>query len=289
MKNNTPELDKLFNEIGTYKSSKEYGELLNFIKKFPRMAPYNAMLVHIQKPGSTFVASAKEWKEYYSRYIKPGARPLVILRPFGPVAFVFEVEDTMGDGPLPNEVINPFKAYGKVSKTYFNNFIKNLPAEGIEYFESDHGSQRAGSIRTAGNHRVKVIIRGKRHISVKILCDMVVNSNFDDYTKLTTMFHEIGHMLCGHLGDLGTTWIKDRTDISLNEKEFEAESICWIISERLGLDNPSAMYLSGYLNSNETIPDISLERVLQSAAIIESFLKSVREPRDKLVLDVYKE
>lgn len=88
------ELDKLFTEIGTYRESSEFRKLLNFVKKFPYVAPYNAMLVHIQKPGSLYVASAAEWGKKFNRRVKTGARPLVILRPFGPVAFVFELNDT---------------------------------------------------------------------------------------------------------------------------------------------------------------------------------------------------
>lgn len=44
MKNRSiPELDKLFTEVGTYKKSNEFKELLEFIKEFPHIAPYNAM------------------------------------------------------------------------------------------------------------------------------------------------------------------------------------------------------------------------------------------------------
>lgn len=52
------ELDKLFNEIGTYRNCKDFKALLDFIKRFPQIAPFNAMLIHIQKPGSRYVASA---------------------------------------------------------------------------------------------------------------------------------------------------------------------------------------------------------------------------------------
>ena len=72
-----PELDKLFNEIGTYRKSTELKELFEFVKKFPHMAPYNAMLIHIQKPGSQYVASAAEWARRFNRTINPGARPLL--------------------------------------------------------------------------------------------------------------------------------------------------------------------------------------------------------------------
>jgi hypothetical protein len=96
-----PELDKLFIEVGTYRKSSEFKKLVDFIKKFPKIAPYNAMLIHIQKPGSQYVASANEWAGRFNRIIKPGARPLVILRPFGPVSFVFELGDTNGNDPFP--------------------------------------------------------------------------------------------------------------------------------------------------------------------------------------------
>lgn len=48
-KTNVPELDKLFLDVDTYRRGSDFYELIKFIKKFPRIAPYNAMLVHIQK------------------------------------------------------------------------------------------------------------------------------------------------------------------------------------------------------------------------------------------------
>lgn len=91
MKERNSELDQLFLEVGTYRDSTDYMELLKFVRRFRKMKPYNAMLLHVQKPGSTFVASASDWWERFRRKPKPGARPLVILRPFGPVAFVYRM------------------------------------------------------------------------------------------------------------------------------------------------------------------------------------------------------
>src|SRR5690606_19987291 len=125
-KTNVPELDKLFLDVGTYRRSTDFYELIKFIKKFPRIAPYNAMLIHIQKPGSSYVASANDWKKKFNRTIMPGARPLVILRPFVPVAFVFELIDTEGEEPFPEELLNPSTVEGKLSKTIFDNLVENL-------------------------------------------------------------------------------------------------------------------------------------------------------------------
>ena len=105
------ELDKLFQEVGTYRYSADYRELLVFARKFPKIAPFNAMLLHIQKPGSSMVATAGEWRIRFGRKPIPGARPLVILKPFGPVEFVYELNDTEGieyNGPAVKTTLKIF-------------------------------------------------------------------------------------------------------------------------------------------------------------------------------------
>ena len=131
MKPNTmAELDRLFEEVGTYRSSKDYNELLKFVRRFRKYAPYNAMLLHVQKPGSQYVASAADWANRFNRRPKPGARPLVILRPFGPVAFVYELSDTEGD-PLPQDIEDPFAANGLIANEELNRFIVHARFDGI--------------------------------------------------------------------------------------------------------------------------------------------------------------
>jgi hypothetical protein len=75
----TQALDELFLLAGHYRSSQTYFELAKFIAHFHFYSPYNAMLLHIQLPGATFVATPTRWMEKYGRRIKPDARPLVIL------------------------------------------------------------------------------------------------------------------------------------------------------------------------------------------------------------------
>lgn len=87
-------LDELFNLTYQYRASKAYYDLMQFIARFRFYSPFNAMLVHVQMPGAKFVAPPYRWLRDYGRRIKPGARPLVILQPMGPVMFVFDVSDT---------------------------------------------------------------------------------------------------------------------------------------------------------------------------------------------------
>ncbi len=81
-------LDQLLEESRLYKTSKDYFELLEFTKRLRNFAPFNAMLLHVQKPGLTYAASAYDWKTRFERRPKENVRPLLILWPFGPAALV---------------------------------------------------------------------------------------------------------------------------------------------------------------------------------------------------------
>jgi hypothetical protein len=52
-------------------------------------------------------------------------------------------------------------------------------------------------------------------------------------------------------------------------REFEAESVCYLVCARLGIQNPSAEYLAGYVRNYETTPHISLDAVMKSSWLIE--------------------
>lgn len=65
-----------------------------------------------------FAASEHDWKKRFKRTIKEGARPLLILWPFAPVALVHDVADTEG-GDLPVDVAQAFRAIGGMTEKRF--------------------------------------------------------------------------------------------------------------------------------------------------------------------------
>mgnify|MGYP001164815716 CR=1 FL=1 len=279
--NRIPELDKLFEDVGTYRKSAEYRNLLDFIKRFPKMAPYNAMLVHIQKPGSQFVASAHDWKVKYGRRPKVGARPLVILRPFGPVAFVFELNDTEG-APFPEALLEPFKAEGNITENKLEDFKSSLLYEGVTVVEQDYGTSMAGFVGPI-EETFKYKTMNKSELFY-VFFSIVVNRNLKPSEKMATLFHELGHVFCGHVYQPKAKWLPQRCFLSKNEKEFEAESVSWLLCERLGIVNPSSKYLSGYLDSNEEIPSISIDLVLKTVGLIESIMSGRKTLRKELLV-----
>lgn len=267
-------LDELLYQVGTYHISKNYKNLLEFIKKLPHLAPYNAFLVHMQKPGAQYVATAEEWEKTYHRYIKPGARPLIILYPFAPVLFVFELGDTYGDAPFPEELLHPFSVNGKLESEKYKRIVGNLPRIGVFYEESDYGTGSAGFIERAENEEYVVI---NEKYGAEILYHLVVNKNLSTEEKFATVAHELGHLYCGHFGNIGKRL--DRATA-----EFEAECVSWIVCERAGIHSPSARYLHEYLGENKTIPFFSFNAVLTTAGLIESMMERTLPIKHKIDL-----
>ena len=130
-------LDELFEHSAKYRQSAEFFDLLNFIKRFRNLSPFNAFLIHMQDSAVTVVLTAKSWSKY-GRKIKHLARPFIILVPFGPVEFVYDISDTEpinGEKDnVPETLLNPFLTKGDLHPPIFYKTRNNAEKEGIDYF-----------------------------------------------------------------------------------------------------------------------------------------------------------
>lgn len=66
-------LDQLLTDSRLYTQSKDYKALLDFVVRLRNFAPFNAMLLQVQKPGLSYAASAADWRARFGRTIKEGA------------------------------------------------------------------------------------------------------------------------------------------------------------------------------------------------------------------------
>lgn len=158
-KNDLKPLDELFQQASDYKKSRNFKELFEFMAKFPKIAPYNVMLMHVQKPHCQFVATAREWAVFFGRSIKPEARPIVILKSFRPVEFLFDLSDTDGDvSKLPDDVmVRLNKVKGRIEPFIFRDLVSNLPADGVRYQEIPMASTTGGNIRLNNYYQTQVV------------------------------------------------------------------------------------------------------------------------------------
>lgn len=254
-------LDQLLTDSQLYTKSDDYKELLKFVTKLRNFAPFNAMLLQVQKPGLSYAASARDWRERFNRYPVEGVRPLLILWPFGPVALVYDEQDTEGD-PLPKGV-HPFAAQGQIDETRMGDFKKLLLKKSIDCKWFDGGDNNAGSIKI-----VKCETDSKNYSAY----EMSINKNHSAPTQFTTMAHELAHLLLGHLGRDPKLNIPKRPPLTHSEEEFEAESVAYLVCERNGVSIKSESYLSNFVDNKTTLGIIDLYQVMRAAGQVEAIL-----------------
>lgn len=271
-------LDVLFDSVQTYRSSEYFKNLMEFCAKFKNLAPYNAMLVRFQMPGARYVLTAREWERRYDRGIKPDAQPLTILMPFGPVDFVFEIQHTFPLGrsssPRSNEDIlkeveKAFQTKGKLHIQTYKNLTNSLEYHGIAFNPyMNAGVGMAGKLQSLDkpSNPIKIYIGEKYSVDCPACYLISTNSQWTDEQRFATILHELGHFFCHHL-PAPAHWDKrwPQRCLGENAEEFEAESVAWLICERLNIQNSSQRYLSGYLDEYEMIPDgVSIEYIFKA-------------------------
>ena len=126
-------LDELFEKSQQYRRSKDYLKLMEFMGKFREHAPFNLVLLHTQNPNAQYVMTAGEWELKFRCRIKRNARPCVILWPFAPVHFVYDVQDVepisnKDTVPIPEEIRQPFRTEGVLQPGVMERRLKTAGA-----------------------------------------------------------------------------------------------------------------------------------------------------------------
>lgn len=283
-------LDILFQRVKQYRASAYFRELLNACRRFRNLAPYNAMLVYIQKPGSQYVLRENEWRKRFNRIVKPNAQPLIVLVPFGPIDFLFEIGDTQPDGTLlfprkdadiMEELAAPYRTKSSVSPHLIHTLKENAAFEGVAFDEN----MNAGVDYAA---KIELLERGQQSVAVRINQDrqipylmpylISINAKAERGELFASIIHELGHLFCYHLSN-PPKWEEWKVrNLPHAVKEFEAESVSWLICERMNVGNPSEKYLAWYLGENSEIPDgVSVERIFFALNKVWNLLNSTKQ------------
>lgn len=201
-------IDELQFLVKSYRDSNEFKKMLDFIGRFPYLAPYNAMLAQMQKPGATFVLTGKKWAEY-GRQPKLNGQKLIVLKPFGPVQCVFDFEDTE---PIPNatkviekaDLIKKYteglqQAQGDLDNKTMNTLVSNLPVYGIYLDDNFMASNTYGGyIMPYHDQKLKVKIDKDYYMEVPSCFVISINKKQTNAVKFHTLCHELGHLFCNH-------------------------------------------------------------------------------------------
>ena len=274
-KDNIDELQFLVEE---YRNSDDFKKMLDFIGRFKWLAPYNAMLVQMQLPGARLVLNGKNWAAF-NRRPKKNAKRLITLMNFGPIQCMFEYGDTEhspGTEEISEDAIFEkwdkmlISTSGEPSNDDLDNLLWNLAQLGICLDTNFVAANTYGGyLSHYSEGEVKFHLADKCTARAKSAFIISVNGRESNASQFHTLCHELGHLFCKHL-------YYDRSKerrLSVQQREFEAETVAWLVCKRRGIKNPSEAYLSTYAPDG-IIPVCSTEMIMKAVTKIEALLSS---------------
>ncbi len=247
-------LEMLENAVDEFQKSDNYLSYLKMQATLPEYSARNVMLILQQMPEATFVRGYKSWKEL-GRQVKKGENALYIIAPlkvkldsdddekpsylrFRAVP-VFDVSQTEGEPVLIQPI--PLEGEAPVSLLDAVSLLEETTGFDIEFDDiSEFG------------------------VCCYIDKEIRIRNDISDAHKFKTMIHEAAHAL------MHSQLVYDPTleDLSKMQRELEAESVAFVVSEYFGLDAKeySPKYISAYTDKKAFFA--SQGRIQQTAKLL---------------------
>lgn len=230
-------------------TTESYKKYMKTMSNFHNYSFGNCCLIFSQKPGASFVAGFNSWKKQ-GRFVKKGEKSIRITAP-SPIKKIEEI-----NGKKEEVVIPLFKAVNvfDISQTD-GEPVKNtsiLPSlEGeVENFDKiidvlkKTTNCKVSFVNSTSENPMAINRDQTKGWYDKKLKEIVVLDTLPPKQQIKTLIHEIAH----EYSDL-----TNKTNGTKAEKELEAESVAYIICDKLGIDTSD--YSFGYLQSYKNLAE----------------------------------
>jgi hypothetical protein len=240
--------------------SAEIRRYLTFFSKFHKYSFYNRILIYIQNPNATQVASYKFWQTKH-RQVQKDAKAIKVL---APIINKGSNDETPQDNDLnTTNAVRGFKAVSvfDISDTKATSPEGETPNE-PDWFGENTPSETADKLFVAvtdlaDDMNIKVTSDdakgGERGYSAGDHIN--ITSGVEGVGRISTMIHEMAHELM-HRSDKSLYYIDNSSDFNKSRqlKELQAESVSYVVLKHYGLPvSHHATYLALWKANKETI------------------------------------
>lgn len=274
----TTKLDKGVEEI---LKSDRYIAYLKQMSKFHNYSFRNSLLILLQNENATYVAGFKTWQKQFNRNVNKGEKGITILAPC-PYKIKKEIETINEKGEKEKreeEIIIPkFRAVtvfdvSQTSGEPLKEIAKELTGEVKDY------NKLFEAIKKCSEYEInfKADIQAKGYCATKEK-EIVIKEGMSETQTIKTLIHEISHEKL-HSKD-------DRKTLS-NQREIEAESVAFVVSNYFGIDTSSYSfdYISSWQEKDKAEVKDSLNIIQETSNMLIEKIKSNLEIQKEISIE----
>lgn len=245
--------------VKEYLNSNTYKNYLDAVSKLHRYSSKNIRLLLSQNQNISMVASYKDWKEKFERQVSKGSKSLKVYVPK-----IQKLKDDEGKVKLdPNgkEMTRTYFQLGSVfdvSQTTGKEIPK--PVYQLEGEVKNYSNIYAALTKTTKAEIGFTDISTGAHGFYQPDSDIIrIQKGMKQEQTIKTVIHEIAH------SNLHNLEARKKHEYTKEEKELQAESVAYVVSNHLGIDTSS--YSFGYL-ANWSSDKNTLDHLESSMSIV---------------------
>ena len=254
-------LSRHFKEgIKEFLDSDKYKDYLTKMSQLNNYSNRNLRLILAQNPEARQVASFKQWKENFGRYVKKGEKALRIFKP------MTKIKKDENNQPILDK-------NGKPETVTFFGLVPVFDVsqtEGKEMPKAAEVKEQLTDLDYANLYRALMAIAKENDVSVRFEemennkhgyysvpeNQIVLRSNEMNKAQIIkTFLHEMAHAELHHADN------PQKENLTRSTAELQAESVAYVVASYYGIDTSeySFNYLAGWSNDKETLADLEAQ------------------------------
>ena len=246
--------------IKEFLDSDKYRDYLTKMSQLNNYSNRNLRLILAQNPEARQVASFKQWKENFGRYVKKGEKALRIFKP------MTKIKKDENNQPILDK-------NGKPETVTFFGLVPVFDVsqtEGKDMPKAAEVKEQLTDLDYANLYRALMAIAKENDVSVRFEemgnnkhgyysvpeNQIVLRSNEMNKAQIIkTFLHEMAHAELHHADN------PQKENLTRSTAELQAESVAYVVSSYYGIDTSeySFNYLSGCSTDKETLADLEAQ------------------------------